>query len=151
MSRTGFILRAIGALLLVALVAVGGFMAYRAGVTQGVAQAPVVATAIAKSAESGQVAPVPPMYGYGYAYPGYGFHHFGMFPIGGICFGIFFLFLFFGLLRFLFFRPWHREWRHHHGPWGRNWENGVPSMFDEWHKRAHGEKPADANEADKKE
>ena len=30
-------------------------------------------------------------------------------------------------------------WGHHHGSWGRHWENGVPPMFEEWHKRAHGQ------------
>jgi hypothetical protein len=35
---------------------------------------------------------------------------------------------------------WHGHWGHEHGPWGRHWENGVPPMFNEFHKRAHGEK-----------
>jgi hypothetical protein len=154
MFRNGFIFRLIGVLLLVGLVAAGGFMAYKAGVAQGIAQAPEVATAISQAAENGQVAPVPPMYGYGYGYgPGYPIyrHHFGFFPFGAICGSIFFIFLFLGIMRMIFFRGmWHRGWGDHkHGPWGKHWEDGVPPMFNEWHKRAHDEKPVE--EGDKKE
>ena len=149
MFRNGFIFRLIGVVLLLGLVTAGGFMAYKAGVAQGIAQAPEVAAAIEKSAENGQVAPVPPMmYGYGYPH-GYGFgypHHFN--PLGAICFSIFFLFLFFGAMKMLFFRRMRHGWGHQ-GSWRKEWEGNVPPMFDEWHKRAHGEKPTDA-EADKK-
>jgi hypothetical protein len=143
MYRNGFVFRLIGALLLIGLAVAGGFMAYRAGVAQGIGQAPEVAQAIQQAAEEGQAAPLPPLYGYGYRYGPYGFghpHFFGFFPFG-ICGSILFIFLFFGLLRMIF-RPW--GWRHygHHGPWGK-WEGDVPPMFDEWHKRAHGEKPAE--------
>jgi hypothetical protein len=156
MSRNGpfIIFRLIGLLLVIGLIVGGGAIAYRAGISQGISQAPAVATAISKAAESGQVAPVPPMmygygYGQGYDYPMYGRHHFGFFPFGAICGSIFFLFLFFGFIKMMFFRRmWHG--RHgHHGPWGKDWEGGVPPMFNEWHKRAHGETPAE--EADKKE
>ncbi len=151
MFRNGLVFRVIGALLLVGLVAVGGFMAFKAGEVNGISQAPAVATAIAKSAESGQPANIPPMM-YGHEYGGYGYgpgypmmygHHFGFFPLGGICFSIFFLFLFFGLLRMIFFRRMGHGWGHHrhHGPWGKDWEGGVPPMFNDWHKRAHGEQP----------
>jgi len=149
MSRMGFVFRLFAALVLLGLIAVGGYMVYQAGISQGVAQAPAVATAISKAAENGQSMP---MYGpsYGYPHP-YGFeygHRFGFFP-GGICFSIFFIFLIFGLLRVVFFRPWmHHRW-HGDGHWGRKWEGGVPPMFDKWHKRAHGEEPKE--EDDKKE
>lgn len=147
MFRNGFVFRVIGALFLIGLVAAGGFMAFKAGETQGIAQAPAVATAISNAAEDGQALP-PMMYGpgYGYGFHPYGFgyrHPFGFFP-GGICFSIFFIFLFFGLLRMIFFRPWRHGWGHH-GPWGK-WEGGVPPMFDEWHKRAHGEEPGEKKE-----
>ncbi len=133
------IFRVFALLVIAGLLVSGGFMAYRAGVAQGISQAPALASAIEKAAENGQVAPIPPMYGYGQPY-GYGFpRHFGFFPIGGICLSIFFLFLAFAFLKMVFFRPW----RHHHGHWGRHWEGEAPSMFDEWHKRAHGEKSAD--------
>jgi hypothetical protein len=156
--------RILAALVLVGLLASGAFMAYKAGVAQGISQAPAVATAISQAAENGQAAPIPPMmygyghgypYGYGYGYP-YGMHHFGFFPVGGLCFGIFFLFLFFGFLKMVFFRRmmWSRGPHGHHGPWSRNWEGGAPSMFNEWHKRAHeaptsdGEKPAEEKKSE---
>lgn len=138
MNNGSFVWRLIGVLLLIGLVTAGGFMAYRAGLAQGIAQAPEVAAAISQAAESGQAAPIPPMmYGRGYGY-GYGFGHphlVGFFPFW-ICGSILFIFVFFGLLR-MAFRPW--SWRHH-GPWGK-WEGGAPPIFNEWHKRAHEEKP----------
>jgi len=125
-TRGSFVLRLIGALLLVGLMIGGGAMAYRAGVAQGVAQAPEVAAAISNAAENGQSAPMPG-YGYGYGYPYYGFRpHFGFFPFGIFGF-ILFAFLFFGLLRMIFFRPWrwhyahmrgHGPWKGYGGPWG---------------------------------
>jgi hypothetical protein len=149
MFRKGpfIIFRLIGLLLVIGLIVGGGAMAYRAGIAQGISQAPAVATAISKAAESGQVAPVPPMmYGYGYGYPMYGRHHFGFFPLGGICLSIFLLFFFFGFLKMIFFRRM-RHGGHMHGPWGKNWEGGAPSMFTEWHKRAHESPPSDSDES----
>ena len=150
-SKSPFIiLRVIALVLLVGLVAGGIFMAFRAGEAQGISQSPAVATAIAQSAESGQAAPVPPMmYGhdYGYGYPMYG-HHAMFFPFGAICGSIFFVFLIIGWMKMVFFGGIrHRGWEgRHHGPWGRHWENGVPPMFEEWHKRAHGETTEDKKE-----
>jgi hypothetical protein len=128
-NRGSFVLRLIGALLLVGLMIGGGVIAYRAGVAQGIAQSPEVATAISKAAENGQVPPVPAYgYGYGYGYPFYGFGpHFGFFPFGGIFGIILFFFLVFGLMRLLFFRRWawgyghmhgHGPWKGYGGPWG---------------------------------
>ena len=142
MSRKGpfIVLRVIGFLLFVALIIGGGAMAYKAGVSQGISQAPAVATAISQAAENGQ--PIPPMMysqPYGYGYPMYGRHHFGFFPFG-ICGSIFFLFLLFGFMKMIFFGRMRHGWGHHghHGSWGKDWEGGVSSKFDEWHKRAHG-------------
>jgi hypothetical protein len=118
-NRGSFILRLIGALLLVGLMIGGGAMVYRAGVAQGIAQAPAVAEALSNFAENGQALPVPG-YGYGYGYPYHGFRpHFGFFPFGGILGFILFTFLFFGLLRLIFFRPWGWHYGHMHGrgPW----------------------------------
>jgi hypothetical protein len=129
MFRNGTTFRIIGVLVLVGLILAGGFIAYRAGVAQGIAQAPQVATAISQAADSGQ--PVPPMFARGYGYP----RHFGFFPFGGIFISILCIFLLFGALRFLFFRPWGYGW-------GRHGKGYVPPMFDEWHTRAH-ESPAD--------
>lgn len=139
-NRGSFVLRLIGVLLLVGLMIGGGVMAYRAGVAQGIAQAPEVAAAISDAAESGQVAPMP----YGYGYPGYRMRpHFGFFPFGSI-FGLFlFIFLFFGLMRMIF-RPWGWHYGHMHGRghWkkqGRHW--GPPP----WpYEDKEGEAEADA-------
>jgi hypothetical protein len=126
-ERGSFVLRLIGVLLLVGLMIGGGVIAYRAGVAQGISQAPVVAEALSNAAKSEQPLPAP-AYGYGYGYPYYSFHpHFGFFPFGGIFGIILFFFLFFGLLRLIFFRPWgwhyghmhgRDSWKGYYGPWG---------------------------------
>jgi hypothetical protein len=132
-NRGSFILRLIGVLLLVGLMIGGGVLAYRAGVAQGIAQAPEVAKAISNAAQNGQGMPVP-AYGYGYAYPFYGFHPpFGFFPFGIFGF-ILIIFLFFGLMRLIFFRPWAWHYSHMHGrgPWkgyGGPW--GTPPWASE--------------------
>lgn len=147
MFRNGFIFRLIGVLLLLGLVAGGAFMAYNAGVAQGIAQAPEVAEANQGSAGSGQF--IPPMMGYGYPY-GFGHPHFFN-PFGAICFSFLFLFLFFGAMRMIFFRRMRHGWGHH-GPWGKGWEGNAPPHFEEWHKRAHGEgdKPAEEKKEEDK-
>ena len=156
MSR--IIFRLVGLLLVIGLAVGGGMMAYNAGFSQGAFQAPVVARAIEKAAESGQGAPVPPMmYGYGspygYGYPAYG-HHFGFSPFSAICGSIFFLFLFLGFMKMIFFRGMHHGGHHMHGSWGKHWEGGAPPMFNEWHKHAHeapvGDGEKSAEEGDKK-
>ena len=148
-NRGSFVLRLIGALLLVGLMIGGGVMAYRAGMAQGIAQAPAVAEALSNAAESGQSLPVP---AYGYGYPGYGLRpHFGFFPFGGILGFILFAFLFFGLLRLIFFRPW--AWHYSHmrgrGPWkgyGHPW--GSPPWAREGDE-GEAEAAADAKKEDK--
>jgi hypothetical protein len=140
MFRNGFIFRLIGVLLLLGLVAAGGYMTYKAGMAQGIAQSPDIAAAIEKASENGQPAPFTPMYGYGYPHP-YGFGHPHFFnPFFALCGSILFLFFFLGAMRMIFFRPWRMGWGHH-GHWGKDWEGKVPPMFEEWHKRAHEEKP----------
>jgi len=125
-------LRIFAALVLVAAIAGIGFFAFRAGVAQG--------SPITIQAPSGQTAPAPyPYYGYGMPFHPWGFG----FGLG--CFGpLLALFLFFLAFRAFGFLFWGRRWGwgHHHGgygPWARRWENGVPPMFEEWHKRAHGQ------------
>jgi hypothetical protein len=92
----------------------------------------------------GQVVPF-----YGYGMP---FHHLPFFGFG--CFGIliplFLLFLAFGATRRMLWGPrW--GWHHlHRGPWGEKSPGSpdfVPPMFAEWHKRAHGEAPAEEKKA----
>lgn len=144
-NRGSFVVRLIGALLLVGLLIGAGALAYRAGVAQGIARAPEVAEALSSAAENGQVAPVP-----GYGYPVYGMRpHFGFFPFGGIFGFILFLFLFFGLMRLIFFRPWSWHYGHMHGRgyWkkhGRHW-GGPP-----WAREGEGgEAEADSEKEDK--
>ena len=133
-------LRIISALVLIAAVAAIGYFAFQAGVAQG--------SPITIQAPSGQTAPAPYPY-YGWGMP---FHRPFGFGFGFLCFLIV-IFLFFAALRalrFLFWGPrWGWGWGHHHGmhgPWGR-WENGTPPMFEEWHKRAHGEQPEEKKES----
>ena len=129
--------RTIAAIVLVAVLAIGGGLiavtAYQAGV--GTA----VATAVADGATV--VAP-PPGYGYGYGY-GWGWHP-GGFGIFGLLFGLFFLFLVFGLIRAAFWGG-RRGWGpggwggpgHHGGPGQNPWIDRFGTSFDEWHRQAH--------------
>ena len=135
-------LRIVSALVLVAAIAGIGFFAYQAGVANG---SPVSIQAPAGDAPAASA----PYYGYGSPFHrpfGFGFGCFGLLvPI--------FLFLFaMKAFRFMF---WGSPWRHmgyRRGMWGSHREGGAPSMFDEWHKRAHNVPPGDGEESeDKKE
>ncbi len=165
--------RVLGVLFVIALIAGAGMFGYRAGFAQGVAQAPAVAKAIESAAEDGQAFPqmmyqrnfgsgyfpMPMQGGYGYSpmmRGGYGYSPmtFGGFPhgfnpIGGLLFFLLVAFLIGGFIKMMFFRRAMWSGGHMHGPWGRHWEGGAPSMFDEWHKQAHGEQPE--SEESKKE
>jgi hypothetical protein len=118
--------RIAAALFLLAVIAAIGFFAFRAGVAQG--------SPVTLQAPSGDTPPVPYPYPYhyGYFFP----FHWGF---GFGCFGLLIpLFLIFLAMRAFHLMIWGpRRWAHlhGHGPWGA----GVPPMFDEWHKRAHGE------------
>lgn len=123
-------LRILSALVLIAAIAGIAFFAFQAGVAKG--------SPVTIEAPAGQTAPVGP-YPYGY---GYGMRFYHPFGFGFGCFGILIpLFLFFlaaKAFRLLFWGP--RWGWGHHGPWRHGWgERGVPPMFDEWHKRSHGE------------
>jgi len=121
---------------LVLIAAVGGiaFFAYQAGFAHG--------SPVTLQAPSGQTVPAP----YPYPYYGMAFHRPWGFGFG--CFGILIpLFLFFLAIhafRVLFWGP-RLGWRHH-GPYGRGWNGDVPPMFEEWHKKAHGETPEEKKE-----
>ena len=129
-------IRIVSALVLIAAIAGLGYVAFNAGVAQG---SPVTVNA-----------PEPA----GQSYPAPYYHHgFGMpMPFFGFgCFGILFTLFRFGMamkaFRMMAFGR-HFGHMHAHGPWRHGWgEKGVPPMFEEWHKRAHGEAPAE----DKKE
>jgi len=133
-------LRIVSALVLIAALGGIAFFAFQAGVAQG--------SPVTIEAPAGQTAPMPaPFYGYGYGMP---FHHPFGFGYGFGCFGpLLALFLIFIALKSFRFMLWGSRWGHHmhgRGPWGRHWENGVPPMFDEWHKKMHGEQPEEKKE-----
>lgn len=125
-NNTG--LRIISALVLIAAIAGIAYFAFQAGVAQG--------SPITLEAPSGDTAPMPyPYYGWGMPY-----HHPFGFGFGFLGF-LLLLFLFFAALRAFRFLFWGPRWGWgHRGPWRNGWgEGGVPPMFEEWHKRAHGE------------
>jgi hypothetical protein len=126
-------LRIVAGLVLLAAIAAITFFAFQAGVANG--------SPVTIEAPSGQSVPAPyPYYGFGYGMRAY--HPFGF---GFGCFGpllaLFLLFVVLKSFRFLFWGPrW--GWGHRHG-WG---EHGAPPMFEEWHKRMHGEAPEEKKE-----
>ncbi|MGE5139011.1 MAG: hypothetical protein ACM3JD_06110 [Rudaea sp.] len=111
-------------LVVVAMLAGIGLLAYDAGVSQGMVSSGKLTT------------PAPgtgpyPFYG-GFFFPrpfGYGF------GLLGCLFPLLLFFVIFGVLRMLFWRPWYgRGTGYGYGRSG----NGEPSTeFDEWHRRAH--------------
>ena len=129
------VLRVVSGLVLLAVIGAIAFFAFQAGVAQG--------SPITIEAPSGESVPAPyPHYGYGYGMP---FHR--SFGFGFGCFGpLLALFLFFIALKSFRFLFWGPRWGHHVGHWGRHWEGGAPPMFEEWHKRAHGETTEDKKE-----
>ncbi len=111
-------------LVLIGLLAGIGGYAYNIGVAQGLAQSGRLET-------PGQgVAPYP--------YPYWGPFFFRPFGFGlfGFLVPLVLLFVFFGVIRAIFGRGrW--GWYGHRGDWGQ----GVPPMFEEWHRRAHEPNP----------
>jgi hypothetical protein len=140
MNEKNIGLRIVSGLVLIAVIAGIGFFAYQAGIAKG--------SPVTVEAPSGESVPAP-YYGYGYGMP---FHR-GHYGFGFGCFGpLLALFLLFAALKAFRFAFWGPRWGwggHHHGPWSRHgWsERGVPTRFEEWHKKAHGEEP----EEDEKE
>jgi hypothetical protein len=132
-------LRIVAALVLLAAIAGIAYFAFQAGVVRGspiTIEAPSGGPSTSPGSAQGVPAPYP-YYGYGMPFHrpwGFGFGFFGcLIPL-------FLFFLLFGAFRFLFWGPrwgWHRGG---YGPWRHGWgEGGVPPMFEEWHKRAHGQ------------
>jgi hypothetical protein len=141
--------RVIAAILLVAVLAIGGGIiattAYQAGLSTAVTTATTDGATV--------VAPiVVPAYGYGY-----GWHPFGFgFGIFGFFATLFFLFVLFGLLRAIFWRGgpgrrggWGGRGGWGYGPYGPGygkgqdaqghspWESRAHDTFDDWHRQAH--------------
>jgi hypothetical protein len=122
--------RIVAAIVLVAVLAVGGGIiattAYQAGVAATVTTAAAAAGAV--------VAPVVvPAYGYGWGGPGFGFF--------GFLFALFFLFVVLGLIRAVVFGG------RHGGRWdGHGWDaaerdtrmrSRFHGTFEDWHREAH--------------
>lgn len=133
-GKTG--LRIVSALVLMAAIAAITFFAFQAGVAKG--------SPITIESPAGQVAPMPyPYHAYGHGMP---FHR----PFGfGLLGVLLWLFLFFVALKAFRFLLWGPRWGHmgQHGPWRHGWgEHGVPPMFEEWHRRVHGEANGDPKE-----
>ena len=147
--------RVIAAILLVAVLAVGGGIiattAYQAGLSTAVTTA---------TGSGGTVVTTPvvvPAYGYGY-----GWHPFG--AIFGFFATLFFLFIVFALIRAIFWRGgpgrrggWGPGWGapgwsgygkgpERHGPGRSPWEARAHETFDDWHRRAHGVAPTGPND-----
>ena len=126
-------LRVVAGLVLLAVIAAIGFFAFQAGVAQG--------SPITIEAPSGEGMPMPyPHYEYGYGMRGH--HPFG-FGFGCLIplVGIFLLVLALKSFRVMMWGPrW--GWGGRHG-WA---EHNVPPMFDEWHKKAHGESTEEKKE-----
>jgi len=139
--------------LLIALLVIGGGVIATAAYQVGLNVA--VTTAVA---DGGTVVAPVPAYGWGYG-PGYGWHPFGFgFGIFGLLFGLFFLFIIFGLIRAIFWggrRGWGPGGWGGPGSWGGPGGRGGPGNggespfehnrwierfgpgFEEWHRRAH--------------
>jgi hypothetical protein len=125
-------------LLVVAMLAGIGVMAYNAGVAQG-----LVTSGQVVAPETGAQA-VPYARHFLWAPFGFGWG----FGILRALFGLFIGLLVFGLIVRLLVGGlfgWRRWGRFGGGP-GRWHEGGVPPMFEEWHRRAHGEEQAPKHE-----
>jgi hypothetical protein len=125
------IFRFIAFLVLVGLIATVGIGVYNAGVSAGIASD--VGHAIASGA------PIPAGY-YG-PYVGQPWNH--GFGFGGFLIGIFFLFLFFGLLRAVF-----GGFGGHRGDWGSSNRSRWHDRMGSWHDEQHGKAP-EASAADR--
>jgi hypothetical protein len=150
--RGHFVLRILGALLLIGVMIAGGALLFRAGQAQGYALgAATAANQIAAPNANGAPAPNGVMpgpfyprgpYGYGYSY-GFGPHFMPLFfPFGFFGIGLFVLFLFLigGVFRIFAFRRhmmWHRHPEGWDGPWGPGMRHGEPGTPQA--------KPADPN------
>ncbi len=120
--------RLLAALVLLVAVAGIGYMAFNAGIAQG------VATKLPTTAPAAGTVPYPY-----YGMP-FGWHAFPFFGFG--CFGpllaLLLLFLAFRALSFVFWGPRWGHMHHMRHEWRHAWENGeVPPMVREVHDRLH--------------
>ena len=135
--------RAIGGIVLLVGLVLGalliGGLAYNAGVAQGVVQS---ADAVLPLGEVESITP------YRYGLRGFGLHGPGSFLL--FCLVVpFIFFLFFGVMKMVF-----APWRMGHGHRGWGWKGSderqrhFEEMAAEWHRKEHGEDPADPEKAE---
>jgi hypothetical protein len=134
------LLRFVMALILIAAIVGLGVYAYQAGVTHGMA-----VNIQTSESETPQLLYPPMMYGHPFGWGGYGFLS-CLVPFFLLCLAFF-------AIRVLFWpRPfgWHSMHRRMGGmgPMAAGCEPGhrVPPFFEEWHRQAHGEAPAEQAE-----
>lgn len=150
--------------LIVAAILVGGSVIANVAYQVGVQTA--VTTVAATAPEGTVVTPVVPGgvpgYGYGYGYgPGWGWHGGPGSGIFGLLFGLFFLFLLFGLIRAAFGRgrgwggPGGGGWGGP-GAWGNHERNGdrprerqARDLHDSWHREQSGESGGSPSSTDR--
>jgi len=139
--------RFVAAILLIAVLAVGGGLIANAAYQAGVDTA--VVTAVGAGGTVGTPVVVP-AYGYGWRLGGPGFGFFGFLVT------LFILFIVFGLIRAIFWggprrgHGWGGPGRGHgwggagHEPGRSPWETKAHDAFDQWHRRAHDDPSDDA-------
>lgn len=119
-----------GLILIVGLIGIG-VVIYNAGVSQGLASS----GAVPAPGSEGAIRP----YYYGPFYRPWGFWPFGLF------FPLLFVFLFFLVIRCLFFRGWHHRGPRYWRGWGGQGRQDIPPMVEEWHRKMHaGEEQQDS-------
>lgn len=131
MSYKGsFFIRFLGALLLIVVLAGGGYMAFQAGQAQGYVLSAANTTTTTTGAQPAAAAP------WNMPYPGYGMGFYPHFFPFMACFGIipllFGLCLVFGLFRLVFWGPRHMM---HRGPWANG--AGGPHMHCHWNDESY--------------
>ena len=119
------IVRVLLALILIAgLVGIGTYV-YNAGVAQGLTASGKLTTPDGAAVPYPYYGPFLRPFGFGFGYL-------------GLLFPLFFLFLFFGVLRAIFWRGrWGGGWRGDR----EHWKDHVPPMAEEWHRRMHESQP----------
>ena len=129
MTTRQVIYRVIAGLVLLGAIAGIAFFAFNAGVVRGTGlELPAV---------------IQPNNGIVYMHPHGGFGC--LIPL----FVLFLVFIAFGGMRRLIWGPRYGWGRHHCHPKHWSWNEGVPPMFDEWHRRAHAAPGKDADDTEK--
>jgi hypothetical protein len=138
----GLVVGIVVVLAIVAGAAAVGYLAYNAGVANGLAQG----GSSGAPAEPGAVTP--------YFYAPYGFRHYGFgFGPFGCLVPLLFFFIIFGAMRMMF---WPRRWGWGPGGWGRHghhgheeWPGWMKERAEAWHRQMHGEEPEQSADAKK--